>query len=225
MLVIENELAEVHKLELEIEQTGHITNTYIIKDKATSKVCVIDPAFNANVIKKEIESIAGVLEVVLITHSHADHIAALANLVENVDVKVYIHSLDYEGLYNSKLNYEDIVQTKVIAVDKNKVIKIENKEQIDIGNTKLEALHTPGHTKGGMVFVDRLNNLLYSGDTVFENTYGRTDLVGGSHDDMEMSLEKLFNEFDSVIVLPGHGKIFNLKDSKRKIKLLFSYKG
>ena len=225
MVVINNELIEVHKLQLEIESTGHITNTYVVKDKGTSKVCVIDPAFDEEKIKQTIGKIRGNLETVVITHSHADHIAALAKLVEDINVKVYIHSLDYQGLYNKILNEEDVVQTKVLPVDRTKVITVEDKEKITIGGTELEVMHTPGHTKGSMSLVDRLNNILYSGDTVFENTYGRTDLITGSHDDMKVSLNKLFKEFDSIQVLPGHGNEFNLKDSKRKIKLLFAYKG
>jgi len=225
ILVKNNENIEVYKLDLEIESTGHITNTYVIKDKVTKKVCVIDPAFNETKIKQTINEMQGNLVEVIITHSHADHIAALSKLVENTNVRIYIHLLDYDGLYDKTLNEEEIVQTKIIPVDKSKVNTVEDKEKILLGNTELEVIHTPGHTIGSICLVDRKNNILYSGDTIFENTYGRTDLITGSHEDMKKTLDKLFLEFDDIQVLPGHGKIFNLKDSKRKIKLLFAYKG
>lgn len=224
MIVIDNENTQVEKLEIEIENTGHITNTYVIKDKITEKVCVIDPAFNDNLISKIIEKINGKLDSVIITHSHADHIAALAKLVEGTDANVFIHELDYEGLYDKDLNAEEIVQTKVLPVDKTKVTKIKDNETITLGATNFEIIHTPGHTKGSITILDVKNNILYSGDTIFENSYGRTDLITGSSKDMKMTLDKLCTRFEDIQVLPGHGEIFNLKNSKRKIRLLFAYK-
>ena len=76
-----------------------------------------------------------------------------------------------------------------------------------------------------MCVVDNKNNILYSGETIFESTYGRTDLITGSSKDMKASLEKLFDVFESICVLPGHGDIFDLQNSKRRIRLLYAYKG
>lgn len=225
MIVIDNENVQVIKLELEIENTGHITNCYVIKNKETAKVCVIDPAFNAQKIKREIEKINGKLDKVILTHCHADHIAALAKLVENENIKVYVHKEDYAGLYDKTLNEEEIVQTKVLPVAKNKVVTVQDKEVIQLGNTNFEIIHTPGHTKGSITLYDKANNILYSGDTIFEKSYGRTDLITGSHEDMKESLNKIMERFDDIQVLSGHGEDFNLKDSKRIIRLLFAYKG
>lgn len=225
MKIIDNENIEVYKLRLEIENTGHITNSYVIKDKTTNKVCVIDPAFDDKTINQTIENTNGELDIVIITHSHADHIAALANIVKNTNAKVYVHKNDYEGLYNKEFNAEEIVGTKVPAVDKHKVHLIQDKDNIELGGVIFEVIHTPGHTMGSIIIFDKTNNILYSGDTIFKNSYGRTDLINGSHLDMKTSLDKIFNMFDDVIVFPGHGEVFNLKESKRKIKLLFAYKG
>lgn len=225
MKVIDKEFIEVHKLELEIENTGHITNCYVIKDKQTTKVCVIDPAFNERQIEQTIKEINGTLDIVIATHSHADHIAALAKLVENTDVKAYIHEQDYEGLYNRELNAEEIVGTKILPVQKEKVVKCNEQDKITFGNTTLVVIHTPGHTKGSITLYDEKNNILYSGDTIFSNSYGRTDLINGSCEDMKESLDKLFNRFEDIQVFSGHGDDFNLKNSKRRIRLLFAYKG
>ena len=224
MEVINNENVEVLKLEIEIENTGHITNTYVVKDKQTESVCVIDPAFNEGLINKEVENIGGKLNFCIITHSHADHIAATAKLTEDMS-KIYVHELDFEGLFDKTLNAEEIVGTKVYPVEKQKVVKIKDKDVINLGNTTFEIIHTPGHTKGSICLFDKVNNILYSGDTIFENSYGRTDLTNGNHDDMKQTLNMLFERFDDILVLPGHGKEFNLNNSKRKIRLLFAYKG
>ena len=225
MKVIDNEFIEVHKLELEIENTGHITNCYVIKDKESNKVCVIDPAFDEEQIMQIIQEIAGTLYTVIATHCHADHIAALTKLVENRAVKVYIHEQDYEGLYDNKLNVEEIVGTKILPIAKDRVIKCEDKDKITFGTTALEVIHTPGHTKGSITLYDEKNNMLFSGDTIFENSYGRTDLINGSHEEMKESLNKILNRFEDIQVFSGHGEDFNLKNSKRRIRLLFEYKG
>jgi len=225
MKVIDNELIEVHKLELEIENTGHITNCYIIKDKQTAKACVIDPAFNEQQIEQTIKEINGILDTIIATHCHADHIAALAKLIENTKTKVYIHEQDYEGLYNKELNAEEIVSTKILPVQKERVVKCNDQDKITFGNTILEVIHTPGHTKGSITLYDEKNNILYSGDTIFSNSYGRTDLANGNHENMKESLDKLFNRFEDIQVFSGHGEDFNLKNAKRRIRLLFAYKG
>ena len=96
MIILDNERIRVEKLELEIENTGHVTNTYIVKDKETLMACVVDPAFNENAIEEKIQELQVTLDSVIITHSHADHIAALAKLIEGKDVKVYVHT---EAIY------------------------------------------------------------------------------------------------------------------------------
>jgi len=225
MIVIDNDFIQVLKLELEIENTRHITNTYIIKDKKTSKLCIIDPALDENKINYSIKQIQGCLECVIITHAHADHIAALAGVTERTECVVYIHNLDKQGLYDKNINEEEIVGTKVKPVQEKIVKVLENNEIIKLGDTILKVIHTPGHTKGSICIFDEKNNILYSGDTIFENSYGRTDLIMGSHEDMKNTLDMLITSFEDVLVCPGHGNVFNFKDSKRKIKLLFAYKG
>lgn len=225
MIVIDNEHILIEKLEIEIAHTKHITNTYILKDKNTKKGCVIDPAYNAEMILDNINRLNIKLDKIIITHTHADHIAALCKLQSLTGVKAYIHNLDFDGIWNKDVNEEEIVKVKVEPPKKDDIIKLYDEDVIDIGDTNLEVIHTPGHTKGSIVLFNRENNVLFSGDTIFEKAYGRTDLKTGSHDDMRKSIDKLCDMFDNVKVLPGHGESFNFKDSKRIIRLLFAYKG
>lgn len=225
MEVINNEEMMVIKLEIEIEKTGHITNTYIVFDKKSNMCMVIDPAFDSDRIKEEIKKINGELEYVVITHAHADHIAALANLVNGTNTHVYIHEYDYNGLFDKEINKEEVVETKVDPVDKTNIITLKDGDTINLGEISFEIMNTPGHTKGSMIIFNGKFNFIFSGDTIFENTYGRTDLTTGSHDDMEKSLDRIFNSFKNPLVFSGHGNSFFLEDSKRRIKLLFAYKG
>lgn len=225
MRIKDNERILIEKLELEIEKTGHITNCYILKDKNTSKACVIDPAFDGKYIANEVEKLNASLARIIITHTHADHIAGLKDLVDFSDSIVYVYESDYDGLFDKDLNESEKVDTIVKEVEKHKIKKVKDNDIMKIGNTELQVIHTPGHTKGSMTLYDKADNILFAGDTIFEKTYGRTDLKTGKHEDMKKTLNKLFDTFDDILVLPGHGKNFNLKDSKRGIRLLFAYKG
>lgn len=222
MLVKENENIEIHMLQ--IEKTGHVTNTYVLKDKKTNALMVVDPAYDGKSIKKEVEQIGGKVETVVITHSHADHIAGLAELVNGTNIKVYIHELDEQGLYDAALNEEEVVKTKVEAVNKKNIVTVKDNYNIIVGKILMEIMHTPGHTKGSIILFNKEENILFSGDTIFANSYGRTDLVASSPESMKETLDKIFHEFDDIQVFPGHGDIFYLENSKRRIKLLFAFK-
>lgn len=223
MLIRDTNNIEVYLYKIEIENTGHITNTYVIKDKETGKLTVIDPAFDGKNIRQVIKDL-GELESVIITHSHADHIAGLADLVNDTNVKVYIHLLDKEGLYNSILNEEQVVRTKVKLVNKENVYTVEDEDVLQVGNAKFIIMHTPGHTRGSIVLYNVEENILIAGDTIFKDSYGRTDLITSSTEDMGKSLDKIFNKFENIYVCPGHGETFELINSKRRIKLLYAFK-
>ena len=224
MLIKETENIEVYLYEIEIENTGHITNTYVLKDKKTNKIAVIDPAFDGNKIKDKIKGV-GELECVIITHSHADHIAGLADLIKGTNVKVYIHSLDKEGLWNTLFNEEQVVGTKVKGIDDDRVCTVEDEVEIKVGDTSLLVMHTPGHTQGSMVLFNEKEKILFAGDTIFKNSYGRTDLITSNNELMGISLDRIFNKFQNISVYPGHGQIFELEDSKRRIKMLYAFNG
>lgn len=222
---MENDKIAIKKLEIEIENTGHITNTYLIVDKKENLCAIIDPAFNSLKILNLVKQLNTKLDKIIITHAHADHIAALADIANENSIPVYVHEYDFNGLYDKKINEEDIVQTKVKKVDEKNVITLKDKDIIKVGSINFEVLHTPGHTKGSICLYNKENDILFSGDTVFKNTYGRTDLITGSSLEMKNSLDYIFNSLDNPLTFPGHGESFYLNDSKRKINLLFAYKG
>ena len=221
----ETEKIKVIKLEIIITNTYHVTNTYIIIDKETNNSIIIDPADNAKYIQEVLEQEKANLKRIILTHAHADHMGAVKELLEkSKDVNVYVHELD-KDINNRKINEQDKVYMKLDKIPEDRIITLKDKDIIQENNISLEVIHTPGHTKGAIVLLDKENNILYSGDTIFANTYGRTDLYHSQKDKMKETLDNLFNRFDNILVYPGHDEIFNIKDAKRKILLLFAYKG
>lgn len=221
----ETEKIKVIKLEITITNTYHVTNTYIIIDKEKNNCIIIDPADNAKYIQEILGQEKTNLKRIVLTHAHADHMGAVKELLDkNKDVNVYVHELD-KDINNERINEQDKVYMRLEKIPEERIITLKDGEIIQENNISLEVIHTPGHTKGAIVLLDKENNILYSGDTIFHNTYGRTDLYHSDKLNMKETLDNLFNRFEDIEVYPGHDDTFNIKDTKRKIQLLFAYKG
>lgn len=229
-LIKENEKIKIFMLEIEVANIGHITNTYIIQDKETMSCAIIDPAYNFKKILESVNSILGEIKVCIITHLHADHIGALEELYKyghdkNKIIDVYIHKQDMKGILNNDFNKEDLLGMSLDIDYLKKQTLLPLKDILTLNNIEFEILHTPGHSAGSVCIYEKNIDVLFAGDTIFENTYGRTDLKSGSSEDMKKTLDMLFDRFENILVLPGHGKIFDLEDSKRKIRLIYAFKG
>lgn len=215
----------VEKFEIDVGDTGHITNCYFVKDSANS-LCIIDPADKANEIISKIEKENLKLKAVIITHCHSDHICAVSTLIKKYkDIKVFMSQVDIPGLNDTETNCAKVVGVEVPNIDENRITGVKDGDTLQIEDMSFRVISTPGHTKGSIILYEKNLNVLFTGDTVFSNTYGRTDLKMGSHDDMRHSLDKIFASFDDVKCFPGHGEDFILSQVKRKINLLFAYKG
>lgn len=210
------------QLPIDVENTGHITNCYIVWDTNNNAV-VIDPAFDANKIIQVIKENNLEVKGMFLTHCHADHIAALKDLLDVYDIDVYIHKSDLENINNAEINCKDIVKVKLDNIDTTLFKSVNGEENIIISNMQFHIINTPGHTKGSIVLYEKSANILFTGDTIFDNSYGRTDLKTGSHNDMKNTLNHLFNKFENVECFAGHGNKFYIDDVKRKIRLLFSF--
>jgi glyoxylase-like metal-dependent hydrolase (beta-lactamase superfamily II) len=160
------------------EQYG--TNSYIIDDKY-----VVDPGLGiVKYVKNKVD--------ILLTHAHFDHILGINEL--NYD-KIYLHPKEFEMIKNSSKNLSDMIGHP-----------FEIKENLFDISEYFEIINTPGHTDGSVILF--LDDHIFTGDTVFADTIGRTDLPGGSQEKMENSLKilksKLKNLSQDIIIHPGH---------------------
>ncbi len=182
-------------------------NTYIIFNK--KEAVVIDPSFSGNEVIANIPQDTKVVAV-LLTHAHFDHCFDTATIVKKWNCPVYLHEGD--KLTYSKYRYDNLANLKVEDFSKN--IHWFNKKSFLINEFSFEILHTPGHSAGSVVY--KYKNWIFVGDTLFYNSYGRTDLGNSNPVDMIKSLNQLWKElYEENLILPGHGKWGTFKQIKR----------
>lgn len=181
-------------------------NCYIIMDENTKEAVVLDPGGDVDDIEKAIKSINADVKYILLTHGHVDHVGGVDELRNIVNAKVGISEKDYVLMEKGTYIYGD-------AFDKNVDLFLKENDIIKLNNFDVECIETPGHTKGGLVF--KVNENVFTGDTLFTGSIGRTDLEGGNYEEIMNSLKnKLISLNDDCIVFPGHGPRSTIRNEK-----------
>ena len=192
------------RIKVEIPSNG-FTNCYIVQDEVTLDPMIIDPGAEVNKIIDMLDAINANVKYIYLTHCHGDHIGGVNELKEQYDVKVLIHRDDYDGLCDDSINLSSYIGIGQIKI-KN-ALRVDDGDSLHVGNILFKVIHTPGHTKGGSCLYCEEENLIFSGDTMFRGTWGRTDLPTGSLNDIIDSItNKILNLPDKTIIYPGHGK-------------------
>ena len=142
------------------------------------------------------------LKYIFLTHGHFDHIAGIKKLQDKYDLKVYLHEAD-KDIVDGVNEFMEMVGLP--PVDEPRIdVLLKDGDKVKVGNTELEVIPLPGHTPGGVGY--KVDNMLFSGDTIFLNSIGRTDLPGGDSATLEKSIrEKIFTLDDNTIIYTGHG--------------------
>lgn len=184
-------------------------NTYLIYNDEGNAL-IIDPGAEADRIRKKIEELHLTPQAILVTHTHHDHIGAVAELRELYNVETYVHEIEadtfQESLTDASVTNDpaDVLWT---AEDM-------GKESI-IGDFDMKIVFVPGHSPGHVAFIFPEEGFAVTGDTVFQGSIGRTDLPGGSFRDlMDGIVHQLLTLPDKTILYPGHGKSTTVGDEK-----------
>jgi len=195
---------------LNVGQLG--ANCYIVYCEKTLQGAVIDPGGNGKDILAIISRDHIKVVCILNTHGHADHVAANDEIKEATGAAVFIHGSDEKMLTNPKGNLSSYIGDNLVCQPADHLLT--DGEKFMVGEIEFQVLHTPGHTLGGVCFL--ANDVLFSGDTLFEQSIGRTDFPGGSHSQLLMSIKtKLLTLADHITVLPGHGPTTSIGDERR----------
>lgn len=178
------------------------TNCYLAINEETKQTVVIDPAASPASLMNHIKTEGLKLEAILLTHGHFDHTMGLDGFLKEYDVPVYVHEGDKEIIADPGFNLSSSYTSGFTFSDA-KYLK--GGETLNFAGYDFEVLHTPGHTPGGCCYYVRSEDVLFSGDTLFAGSVGRSDFPGSSGSDLIRSIrEKLLPLPDDTRVYPGH---------------------
>ncbi len=183
------------------------TNCYIACDKVESKAVIIDPGSDAARIVTALEETRCTAEYVLLTHGHADHMMAAHEVIEKTGAKLGIYKDELEFLNSPDINVFASIgnaEFKPFTPD----ILFNDGDTIFCGGIKINVMHTPGHTHGSCCYITP--DAIFSGDTLFKDGAGRTDMPTGDTGELMDSLKRLIALDGDMQVLPGHGEFTTL---------------
>lgn len=184
-----------------------MTNCYTVYNSATREAVIIDPAANARFISNMLVSQQLNCVAVLLTHGHIDHMEALPELLNLIGhkVPVYASVSEAEVLNDPRKNLSAMLTDQVVTLKPD--VLLEDGQTIELLGTSIQCILVPGHTQGGMCYYLEENQMLFSGDTLFARSIGRSDFPTGDGDLLiRMIRERLLVLPDSVTVYPGHNE-------------------
>lgn len=183
--------------------TGPLSvNCYIVTDEATKKAFMVDPGGNNAEMVNFIKGNTLDLEYIVLTHGHGDHIGGVPDMKKEFPTAKLVACVHERALLeDADRNMSTLVYGYPVAFTADRYVA--DGETMKVGELELKFLHTPGHTPGGMCIL--AGDVLFSGDTLFHQSIGRTDFPGSSYQDIVKSItQKLFTLPDDTKVMPGH---------------------
>lgn len=189
------------------------TNCYIVHDEKSKETMVIDPGGEPDRVMELLDILQANVKYIYLTHCHGDHIAGVNEIKQKKGGKTLIHVEDAESVNNPEINMCPYMNMKpeYIEID----ARVNDGDLLHVGDIELKVIHTPGHTKGGSSLYSEKDKMLFSGDTLFKGTWGRTDLPTSDFKDVINSISnKLLILPDSTIVYPGHGEVTTIREEE-----------
>mgnify|MGYP000467949709 FL=1 len=193
-------------MKVSVMQVGPIgTNCYFLQDEESGLMAIIDPGDDWERILHQVKKAEGEVKYILLTHGHYDHTTAVPDLVKALPgVQVYIHQADANGAGS---------QLFPLAAQVKDLNNYDEGDTLPLGSLTIEVLHTPGHSKGSVTL--KVGDVLFTGDTLFCGSCGRTDLRGGSYEEIMASLKRLGELEGDFHVCPGHDRTSTLERERK----------
>lgn len=186
-------------------------NTYVVGEKGGPCIVIDLGSTQTRVISYIKENHTSCLGI-LLTHGHFDHIRGLNYFLKEFNCTVFIDFNDKDFLVDSKLNGSKYSEENQVIVKTTNIYELDDEDEINFGNGYLfKVIETPFHTNGSVCYLCEKENALFSGDTLFKGSIGRTDLPTGSERLVNSSLKKLLNLNPKLVVYPGHGETTTLE--------------
>lgn len=184
--------------------------SYLVGDKG--KALLIDAGVKSEKVISLAKELNLTIEKVILTHGHIDHIIEIDDIVKHTNAKAYIHADEEISLQDARYNVS--AYTGAAKTFTCKCEPLKDGSAIHLGDLEFKVIHTPGHSAGSICI--QVNNILFSGDTLFNSGYGRVDLPNGSFEDIYSSIvNTLFSLPEDMIVYPGHGSSTTIEFEKR----------
>ena len=191
-----------------------LTNTYIVCDENAKEAMVIDPGGEADRIIELLDILKiDELKYIFLTHCHADHIGGISEVKNAKGGMILVSRADSEGLYNKEISLANYVNMQIPDLEADS--RVDDDDLIHVGDLEFKVIATPGHTKGSISLYSEKERLVFTGDTLFSGSWGRTDLPTGNFVEIMNSISnRLMTLPDETIVYPGHGKTTMIQDEK-----------
>lgn len=175
------------------------TNTYYVYDDETKRGLIVDPADSPDTIIAKADSLSMIPEAILITHGHFDHVLAMNKVREHYGIKVYAGLTEKQVLHDMAMNLtSSFGMGQIFDAD----IYLKDGEEFETAGYHIKAIEVPGHTIGGMCYYFDKQGVLFSGDTLFCESVGRSDFPGGSASALCRGIK------DKLFILPEHTKVY-----------------
>ncbi len=187
-------------------------NAYIVEELSTKKAVVVDPGDDGEALLAEIRSRGLGVEKILLTHGHFDHVGAVRLLREKTGAPVHVHAADAGRMATARR--QALMFGLSVDPPPPPDVTVGEGDRIGLGASEFSVVHTPGHTPGCVSYL--CGGMAFVGDLIFAGSIGRTDLPGGSHEQLLASVrEKIFVLPDDTILFPGHGPSTTVGEEKR----------
>ena len=186
-------------------------NSYIVYVGESKEAIIIDPAFNSKDVIGYIDDNNIIPLAIILTHGHIDHIAESLDIKNKYNIDLYCHELEATIIEDPNKSLAANYGYKDLSLKADILLK--DKDIINLGPMKFEIIHTPGHTRGGICILSKKH--MFTGDTLFTGSMGRTDLYSGNDEHMRASLYKLSQYNDRINIYPGHGPASTIGKEKK----------